>query len=114
MTPPPCSRPLLAAAGFTPTAAHYADEWETGTALVAAGFGVCLVSRLARWPDHHPVVRIPVRGANAPTRRIAAVTRAGAESRRTIRHALDVLGAAALELGGLRERDVPEGAERPG
>ena len=85
-------------AGFTPEVAHYADEWETGTALVAAGFGVCLVSRLARWPDQHPVVRIPLRGEHTPARQVAVVTRAGAESRCTIRFALSSLSETARSL----------------
>lgn len=86
------------AAGFTPEVAHYADEWETGTALVAAGFGVCLVSRLARWPDQHPVVRIPLRGEHTPARQIAVVTKAGAETRRTLHFALSSLSETASAL----------------
>ena len=37
-----------AAAGFTPHQVHEVVEWDTGAALVAAGFGVALVPRLAR------------------------------------------------------------------
>ncbi|WP_068255500.1 LysR family transcriptional regulator [Janibacter corallicola] len=87
-----------AAAGFTPNIAHHADEWETGIALVSAGFGVCVVSRLSRWPDLHPVARIPLSGENSPSRRIAAVTRAGAQRRRPVAHALAELARVAEEL----------------
>ena len=87
-----------ASAGFTPEVAHYSDEWETGTALVSAGFGVCVVSRLSRWSDLHPVVRIPLTGEHTPSRRIAAVTRTGADNRRTIRYALNALSAEAQRL----------------
>lgn len=87
-----------ASAGFTPEVAHYANEWETGTAMVARGFGVCLVSRLARWSDHHPVVRIPLRGDPTPTRRVLAVTNAGAAARRPLDYALDVAADAADTL----------------
>ncbi|MDS1269786.1 LysR substrate-binding domain-containing protein [Lipingzhangella sp. LS1_29] len=84
-----------ASAGFTPHIVHDANEWETGTALVARGFGVCLVSRLARWSDHHPVVRIPLRGDPTPTRRVLAVTSAGAATRRPLAYALEVLADTA-------------------
>ncbi|HLR28540.1 MAG TPA: LysR substrate-binding domain-containing protein [Ruania sp.] len=86
------------AAGFTPDIAHHADEWETGTALVADGFGVCLVSRLAQWPDNHPVMRIPLRGAHTPARRVVVVTRAGAQGRKSIELALSVLTQTAGRL----------------
>jgi len=95
-----------ASAGFTPEIAHYSDEWDTGTALVSAGFGVCVVSRLSRWPDLHPVVRIPLTGEHTPSRRIAAVTRNGAENRRTIRYALDALSAHAEHLMNELEKDL--------
>ncbi len=36
-------------AGFTPQIAHHADEWGTGTALVAHGFGVILVRASRNW-----------------------------------------------------------------
>ncbi|MBK1789379.1 LysR family transcriptional regulator [Prauserella cavernicola] len=65
-------------AGFTPNIAHYADEWDTGTALVSHGFGIILVPRLARLHDDWPVVRVPLRGEPAPARRIIAATRLGA------------------------------------
>ena len=90
-----------AAAGFTPKIAHHADEWETGIALVSAGFGVCVVSRLSRWPDLHPVARIPLTGDHAPSRRIAAVTRAGAQRRRPVAHALAELARVAEELAAV-------------
>ncbi|AYY15553.1 LysR family transcriptional regulator [Actinobacteria bacterium YIM 96077] len=89
-----------ASAGFTPNVAHYANEWETGTALVAHGFGVALVSRLARWSGQHSVVRIPLRGDPIPARRILAVTRAGAGTSPTLDHALGMIGATAEELIG--------------
>lgn len=93
-----------ASAGFTPDVAHYANEWETGTALVSQGFGVCLVPRMARWSDRHPVVRIPLRGDPTPTRRVLAVTNAGAELRRPLRHALDIVADIADTLvASLRE-----------
>ncbi|MCA1227248.1 LysR family transcriptional regulator [Saccharopolyspora sp. 6M] len=69
-------RAACMAAGFSPNIAHHADEWDTGTALVAHGFGIILVPRLARLHDDWPVVRIPLRGEPAPARRILAATRA--------------------------------------
>ncbi len=85
-------------AGFTPSIAHYADEWETGTALVAEGFGVCLVPRMARWPDLHPVVRVPLRGAARPVRSVMVFTRAEAQHRGVIAFALDSLTTVAEEF----------------
>lgn len=87
-----------AAAGFTPRVGHYANEWSTGTALVHDGFGICVASRLSRTQDLHPVRRIPLSGENAPTRHIAAVTRAGAQTRETISFTLSTLGREAQNL----------------
>src|SRR4051812_40613762 len=56
-----------ASAGFAPDIAHHADEWDTGAALVALGFGVALVPRLADLPAHHDARRIPVAGDHPPT-----------------------------------------------
>lgn len=80
-----------ASAGFTPRIAHRADEWETGIALVSAGFGVCVVSRLSRWPDLHPVARVPLTGDHTPSRRIVAITRDGAQAQRHLAFALSEL-----------------------
>ena len=87
-----------ASAGFTPKIGHYANDWNTGTALVHNGFGVCVASRLSRSQDLHPVRRIPLSGEHTPTRHIAAVTRAGAENRRTLRFTLDTLTRETAKL----------------
>lgn len=75
------------AAGFRPSIAHHADEWDTGAALVAHGLGVFLLPRLA--PMHRPeqVVRIPLAGPSAPERRIVALTRAGTGDQPAIAYA---------------------------
>ncbi|MBA0051079.1 LysR family transcriptional regulator [Streptomyces sp. AJS327] len=85
-------------AGFTPHIAHYADEWDTGTALVAHGFGVILVPRLARLRDDPPVARVPLRGEPAPARRVMAVTRLGARENPTLTHAVRTITEAAARL----------------
>lgn len=87
-----------ASAGFTPNVAHHANEWETGTALVAYGFGVALVSRLARWSDAHRVARIPLRGDPTPARRILAVARAGAGTHPALDAALEAITTTAARL----------------
>ncbi|QBI56255.1 LysR substrate-binding domain-containing protein [Streptomonospora litoralis] len=84
-------------AGFTPNIAHYADEWETGTALVGLGFGIILVPRLARINDWS-VVRIPLRGEPAPARRIMAATRLGRRDHPVIASALAAIGSTAATL----------------
>jgi DNA-binding transcriptional LysR family regulator len=78
-------------AGFDPPVAHYADEWDTGAALVAAGFGVALVPRLAALPGHHDTRRIPIVGPTVPTRHILAAIRAGAADQPVITAGLDAL-----------------------
>lgn len=84
-----------AAAGFTPTAAHEAAEWDTGAALVAAGFGVALVPRLARLPAGYPIVRVPLRGDPQPARHIVTGVRRGSRSQPVLSDALDALGTIA-------------------
>ena len=90
-------RAACMSAGFSPNIAHYADEWETGTALVAHHFGVILVSRLARLHDW-PVVRIPLHGEPAPARRILAATRLGGSSHPMARTALATITTTARNL----------------
>ncbi len=84
-----------AAAGFTPAVAHQATEWETGAALVAAGFGVSLVPRLARMPAGYPIVRIPLRGDPTPARHILTAVRRGSRGHPTLVAALDALDEIA-------------------
>lgn len=66
-----------AAAGFVPTHAHRAVEWDTCAALVAAGLGVALVPRLARLPADSAVVRVPLHGEDAPVRHVRTSVRRG-------------------------------------
>ena len=93
------------AAGFTPNIAHYADEWETGTALVAHGFGVILVPRLARLHRHWPIARIPLHGEPAPARRILAATRLGSREHPVVKTALDTITATAAALHPLHRAE---------
>ncbi|WP_089302019.1 LysR family transcriptional regulator [Haloechinothrix alba] len=86
------------AAGFTPNIAHYADEWDTGTALVAHHFGIILVPRLARLHDDWPVARIPLHGEPAPARRILAATRLGSREHPVIATALTSITTTATAL----------------
>ena len=65
------------AAGFTPRQVHQAVEWDTAAALVAAGLGVALVPRLARLPGSDEIVRVPLRGPNAPVRHVRTAVRRG-------------------------------------
>jgi len=84
-------------AGFTPNIAHHADEWETGTALVAHGFGIILMPRLARISDWS-VVRIPLHGEPAPARRILAATRQGHRDHPVVASALSTIDMIATTL----------------
>ncbi|MEV5537174.1 LysR substrate-binding domain-containing protein [Saccharopolyspora shandongensis] len=86
------------AAGFSPNVAHYADEWDTGTALVAHRFGIILVPRLARLHSYWPVARIPLHGEPAPARRILAATRMGGRDNPTIARALQAITKTAAAI----------------
>ncbi len=97
-------------AGFTPNIAHYADEWDTGTALVAHDFGIILVPRLARLHDR-PVVRIPLHGEPAPARRILAATRSGRGDHPLVTSALSTISETAPKL--LPSPQWTEGGARP-
>lgn len=89
-----------AAAGFTPAVAHEAAEWDTGAALVAAGFGVALVPRLARLPAGYPIVRVPLRGDPKPARHILTGVRRGSRDHPVLASAL-----AALDTIAIRNRE---------
>lgn len=78
-------------AGFAPDIAHFADEWDTGAALVARGFGVALVPRLADLPAHHDTRRVPIRTPPVPTRRVITAVRAGSPDQPTIAAGLEAL-----------------------
>ena len=86
-----------AAAGFTPRVTQQAKEWFAVSALVAAGFGVCLIPRLVPLPPDHAVVRVPLRGDNIPSRRIITCTRRGSDRQPAIARGLDALRRAAVE-----------------
>lgn len=89
-------------AGFAPDVAHYADEWDTGAALVARGFGVALVPRLADLPARHDTRRIPIGAPPVPIRRVIAAVRAGSQEQPTIAAGLaavrQVCGALSTTL----------------
>ncbi|MDI3388431.1 LysR family transcriptional regulator [Streptomyces sp. B-S-A8] len=85
-------------AGFTPHIAHHSDAWDTGTALVAHGFGVFLVPRLARLHEDRRVVRLRLYGEPAPARRIMAVTRPGGRGVPTLAHAVHTVTETAGRL----------------
>ncbi|OZM71187.1 LysR family transcriptional regulator [Amycolatopsis antarctica] len=85
-------------AGFAPDVAHYADEWDTGAALVSRGFGVALVPRLAELPHRHDTRRIAVGVPPVPIRRVIAAVRAGSQEQPTIAAGLDALRQACASL----------------
>ncbi|MVU76574.1 LysR family transcriptional regulator [Nocardia sp. ET3-3] len=69
-----------AAAGFAPRIAGQAVDFPGVAAMVAHGFGVSLVPRLAVLPPDAAVIRVPLRDDPAPVRRhLSAVRRGGAE-----------------------------------
>ncbi|MGX7760678.1 LysR family transcriptional regulator [Streptomyces angustmyceticus] len=84
-----------ASAGFTPRVRHHAVDWSAVAALVAHGFGICLVPRLAPLPERYPVVRVPLRGEHLPVRRFVAAVRRGSERQPPIARGLVALCGAA-------------------
>jgi DNA-binding transcriptional LysR family regulator len=86
------------AAGFTPTIAHEAQEWPVVAALVAQGFGVALIPRLAQFPPELPVVRVPTTGRPAPCRQLLTATRRGARDAATVTAAVRELETVAGSL----------------
>lgn len=90
-----------AGAGFHPDVEHYADEWDSGAALVAAGLGVALVPRLAALPGHHDTRRIPISGRPLPTRQVVVALRAGSSDQPDVS-----AGLAALQE--VCDTDLPE------
>jgi DNA-binding transcriptional LysR family regulator len=82
-------------AGFQPRLEHSSDDFRAVVALASAGAGVALVPRSAlAGVDLADVVVRPVDGI-APTRRVFAAVRRGAEDHPLIRPVLDALREAA-------------------
>ncbi|WP_320783351.1 LysR family transcriptional regulator [Streptomyces sp. CRN 30] len=94
----PCHDVVMLAcenAGFQPSPEHYSDDFRAVVALAAAGAGVALVPRTAlRGMDLTGVEVRPVDGA-APTRRVFAAVRRGAEGHPLISPVLDALTTVA-------------------
>ena len=80
-----------ASAGFSPSVAHEAADWDTGAALVDAGLGVCLIPRLARVPEGCRITRVPLRGDPAPARHLLTGIRRGSGRQPVIATALRAL-----------------------
>ncbi|PPK97374.1 molybdate transport repressor ModE-like protein [Kineococcus xinjiangensis] len=103
----PCSQILDATcrrAGFTPRRRHRAMDYDVVLAMVAAGLGLGLVSRLALGPVPAEVVLRPLAGGAA--RHVWLATRPGGEERPAVRHVLTALRAVV--------RDLPLGPAHPG
>lgn len=83
------------AAGFAPGITHQVKEWYTVSALVAEGFGVCLLPRMVPIPSSHAVVRVPLREGPIPTRRIMTCIRRGSAGHPNIAAGLGALSDIA-------------------
>ncbi|UVS79490.1 LysR family transcriptional regulator [Actinokineospora sp. UTMC 2448] len=89
-----------AAAGFAPRIAHAAQEWNAICALVAGGYGVCLLPRLAPVAADHAVVRLPLTGNPAPFRRLMTCVRRGSSGQRAVSLGLTALRQVASTVEG--------------
>lgn len=87
-----------ATAGFVPTIAHEAVEWDTAAALVAADLGTALIPRLARIPAGYPVVRVPLRGDPSPRRHLLTGIRRGSRDSPVVAEAIAALNEVALTV----------------
>ncbi|MFD0024075.1 LysR family transcriptional regulator [Streptomyces sp. NPDC058382] len=86
-------------AGFEPSLEHSSDDFHAVVALAGADAGVALVPRSAlRGMALTDVVVRPVHGS-APTRRVFAAVRRGAEAHPLIAPVLDALAGAARGVG---------------
>ncbi|MGD3106044.1 LysR family transcriptional regulator [Streptomyces sp. YGL11-2] len=86
-------------AGFEPRLEHSSDDFRAVVALASAGAGVALVPRSAlRGMDLTDAVVRPVDGV-APTRRVFAAVRRGAEDHPLLRPVLTALRTAAAAQG---------------
>jgi DNA-binding transcriptional LysR family regulator len=90
-----------ATAGFTPRITQHGKEWSAISAMVAHGFGICLVPRLAHIPPEHDVVRVPLWGEPTPSRRLITCIRRGSEQQPAV-----MLGLEALREVRRRRTDV--------
>ncbi|MEU8519921.1 LysR family transcriptional regulator [Streptomyces sp. NBC_01216] len=86
-------------AGFAPRLEHSSDDFRAVVALASAGAGVALVPRSAL--RGMELTRVEVRAVDgvAPTRRVFAAVRRGAEEHPLIRPVLSALRAAAEPAG---------------
>jgi DNA-binding transcriptional LysR family regulator len=86
-----------AAAGFTPRIVHQVKEWYAVSALVAQGFGVCLMPRIVPLPSH-TVTRVPLAGEPAPVRQLLTVVRRGSTGHPLVKAGLQALRNTASTL----------------
>lgn len=92
----PCRQQTIAActtAGFTPTVAHEAVEWNAIGALIAHGLGIALVPRMVHIPPHLPLVRVCCAGN--PSRKLLTVTRSGTRGHPAVAAGIECLEALA-------------------
>lgn len=90
-----------AAAGYTPHLAHNAIDWFAIGAMVAHGYGICLMPRLAPLPPGLEVTRVPLTGKSAPTRQLIACVRRGSSDQVWIKRGIDALRDTAAESRAL-------------
>ncbi|MFD0557228.1 DNA-binding transcriptional LysR family regulator [Stackebrandtia endophytica] len=82
-----------ARAGFAPRFRHSAGDWHSAAAMVAGGFGISLVPRLAALQADLPVARVPLSGDVIPVRYFNIAIRNGSHEQPAIRHAVAALRA---------------------
>jgi DNA-binding transcriptional LysR family regulator len=86
------------AAGFEPRFAAQSDDYHVCQALVASGLGVAFIPGLSL-RTRHPQVAVRLLDPRAPTRRVFAAHRPGADGSPAVRAMLDVLREVSAEPG---------------
>ncbi|MGW8374905.1 LysR substrate-binding domain-containing protein [Actinacidiphila sp. SB3-2] len=77
--------------------AHQAREWSVVASLVAHGLGIALVPATADLPPQAGLVRTPLAGSPAPSRRFLRVLRSGSAEHPAIAEAVSLLDGLAKD-----------------
>ncbi|NED79412.1 hypothetical protein G3I76_04785 [Streptomyces sp. SID11233] len=85
----------MAGQGFSPRVTHNAVDWSAIAALVTGGHGICLLPRLATFPQSYELVRVPLTGDVLPMRRLVGFVRRGGGSTPLVSDGLRALRESA-------------------
>lgn len=93
------------AAGATPRVVHEVADWISSVSIVSRGLGVGLVPRLVRLDPNRDVVRMPLKGPSAPSRRVLLMLRRSSRSHQIFEEAVTVMKDVAAHYYGVPLND---------